>query len=406
MNPVSKEFQIGTAILSAGYPDEALAWFERSISTMPDSVHLWSNMGACLRQLSRFEESEKSLKKASTLDPFSHHVFANMGMLYSDLGRFDVSEPLFERAHELNPRDAQLCLNLAMARLRSGKWDEKTWALWEYGRTPNDWAYPKIPRWTGRENIEGKRILVCREGGYGDAFLYLRWFPQVRALGAKSITFWVWESVMSLLEGHPWIDHLLPAQMHKPYQGPDQRQFDYYVPLMSLPACLEVSSVEPMDAYLPAPHAHSEDTEVWPPQQIGFCWWAEEHTVIRTHRRLPLEQAASIIDSFDAQWVSLVPNQTPITQRGCAFGPMKDSTWLDTAKIISGLDAVISADTAVAHLAAALGKPTWILLPKRIDQKWGLPGRPFRYYPNARYFYQTDPLSWDSVVSEVKEALR
>ncbi len=394
MNQVSKEFQIGTAILSVGHPDEAVSWLEKGIGTMPQSVHAWSNLGACYRQLSRFEESESALKKATALDPFSHQAFSNLGMLYSDLGKFDVSEPLFERAHSLSPRDTQLSLNLAMARLRSGKWDAKTWALWEYGRSPNDWAYPKIPRWTGRENIRGKRILVCREGGYGDAFLYLRWFPQVRALGAKAITFWVWESAMSLLEGHPWIDALLPAQMHKSYSGPDPRQFDYYVPLMSLPACLKATGVEPMDAYLPEPHAHSEDMEVWPPKRIGFCYKAEEHTVIRKHRSLPGESSVGIIGVV-GEVISLTPEPN---------GPIF-ADWKETATVIQTLDLIISVDTAVAHLSAALGKPTWILLPMRRDQKWGLPEKSIYYHNHVRYFQQLHPLNWDSVVDEVKEAL-
>src|SRR5689334_18726755 len=205
----SKEFLIGTAILQVGYPDEALPWLEKA--SADQSAPYLSNLGACLRQLSRFEESSTALEQALVIDPSFYNAYSNMGMLFSDLGQFEEAEQSYGRAQRLAPHDVTVALNLAMARLRLGKWDSDTWRLWEFGRSAYNWMYPKIPRWTGKENIAGKRLLVCREGGFGDAIMYLRWCADLQRMGA-SVHFWVWDRLVPLLAGHPWITRILPAK--------------------------------------------------------------------------------------------------------------------------------------------------------------------------------------------------
>jgi tetratricopeptide (TPR) repeat protein len=404
----TRSFQIGTLLLKNEYRDEALPYLETAYKENPQDFGVLVNLGVCYRQVGRFAEAEQCFEAAHQsrspdVDWQNEAALANnWASLKEDLGQFDKALEMYQLARQLS-HAPHIAMNLAYSLLRAGRWLE-AWPLWEWGRsrTTNLGAYPSLPRWTGREPLVGKKLLICREGGYGDAILFLRWFQAIKDLGATT-HFWVWKKMASLLQGHPWIDEVIPTQEGMILESVSDEQektfrerYDYYVPLWSLPACLRDSGPPLGGQYLDALRGNETNKD-----RIGICWQAEENTVARKHRSIPYKEFMGIFDARH-RLVSLIPNggfgniEIPITAT---------SDWRDTANIISGCDLVISIDTAVAHLAGAIGCPTWVLLPMRRDWKFGLPDRPFYWYPNTRYFQQTDPIRWDNVIEEVREAL-
>jgi len=396
-----RNFNIGTLLLQNGYPQEAQPYLEKCDTQDPDVA---LNLGACYRQQNRFREAGRLFSYAADKTD-SPMAWTNIGTLYEDLGEFCEALLCHEKAHRMAPQHPQIALHYAMSLIRFGRLEE-AWPLWELGRSPNDHAYPNLPRWESAPDGEcygnswGKKILICREGGFGDAFLYLRWFKNLKDLGFH-ITFWVWDSVIPLLQGHPWIDCLLPASEGVHIFNEDNTlKYDFCLPLMSLPAALGITE----NLAVPDSYIECNPCEGPVKGRVGFCWAAEENTVIRKHRSLPDFDAQKLVHlERDHVWVSLVPSislQGPSTYANIIL-----KNWRDTAEIIKSCELVISVDTAVAHLAGALGVPTWILLPKRRDPKWGMPDKPFNWYPNVRYFNQTDVIKWDNVIEEVREAL-
>lgn len=400
---IDRELHIGSWLLSQGYAGDALGYLYRA----PESINKLINLGICQRQLNHFDDSADCFHRVGSWVLPGEDIWVTLqsarGMLAEDIGLFGMAKTMHEMAYECRPNVPQLALNYAISLLRNGEW-EKAWPLWEFGRSPEHAQMPQIPRLKEGNITGGKSILICPEGGYGDLIWLMRYFPMLKEFGLK-IHLWTWDSLVPLIEGHPWVDEVIPASkginlltqggFGKPGVGP-QLTYDYMLPLMSLPAALNIKEARPIDPYL-AVDGHTELRI----QKMGYCWKAEELTTARPHRSIPDEVAIKLqVGGFD--WHSLVPGEG---YGNITIALARDSDWHETAEFLDTLDLVISVDTAIAHLAGAMGIPCWLLLPMRSDWKWGLPDKPFAWYPNMRVFRQTDPVSWDNVIDEVTKAL-
>ena len=394
---LSRSLRVGMLLLEKGFSVEAEPFLEQAVCQERGFLQLMS-LGICKRHLAKFAEAECLFDSAEDFadekDVGPAMLWSNVGMLAEDVGSFSRATAAYKRAHELMPIP-NVSLNYATALMREGRWEE-AWPLWEK-RPFKSAAFPNLPEWKGQD-LAGKKILICREGGFGDAIMFLRWFKDLKERGRPQlhgahIAFWVWDSLIPLLEGHPWIDELLPASGGLSLLTEEGKlRYDYQIRLMSLPAALNLSDPVEKLSYIP-----SHSPRVVPPCRVGFCWRSEEEFVVRKHRSLTDDDAHGVAESFlELGWTALIP--------GHPFLP-SDADWKQTAELIADCELVISVDTAVAHLAGAMGKETWLLLPMRSDWKWGLPDKRFDWYPNVRIFQQTDPISWENVINEVKEAL-
>jgi hypothetical protein len=406
----------GALLLSEGKPQEAFPLLVDRLVANGDAA-AWSNLAICYRQLGRFTEAHNCARFALRIDGRCAPARNCIASAYEDLGMFVTAEVCYQRAVRCDPDNPKLLFNHAQSLMRLGLFEE-AWHGWEAGRLGTSYnPVADIDPWMG-QSLEGKRILVLKEGGYGDGICFARWLPLLQQMGAK-VSFLVWKGLAPLLAAQPWARdiQIIPDSEDRQH---DPSEFDYQIPLLSLPHSLGMktwSDIPPMPK-IEDPHGkfYYDAEHSLLSIRAGICWRAEENCTSRKHRSVPVEALEPLSHVTHTRWYSLCPKGKDLYRPDEFTTPewMTDLTtdlkdWSDTAALIANLDLVISADTAVAHLAAAMGKPTWILLPMRRDWKWGDRCGPTwettPWYRSAKTFGQDDPISWASVINNVVNEL-
>ena len=390
---------------------EALATYDRALAVRPDFAETLSNRGATLYELKRFAEALASYDRAIAVQPAYAEAHFNRGNTLQELKRFDEALASYGRALAIRPDYADAHANQALCRLLIGDFD-RGWEgyEWRWQTEPLQGAKPSFaqPLWLGRENISGKTILLHAEQGYGDAIQFCRYVPMVAARGARVIL-QVPErlsGLMSTLSGAPQV---LAA-------GKTQAGFDVHTPLLSLPLAFG-RKFETIPSATPYLCASSKAASDWAKRlgpkrrpRIGLAWFGSPTHKNDHNRSINLGSLLPLFE-IDATLVSLQKDtrgEGEIALKG-RMGLLDFCDELedfsDTAALISNLDLVISVDTSVAHLAGALGKPVWVLLPFVPDWRWLLDRDDSPRYPTARLFRQDDRCEWDSVIARVHSAL-
>jgi hypothetical protein len=276
------------------------------------------------------------------------------------------------------------------------------------GLPHHEWRSPDIQhidtkRWLGNHNISGKTIMLGIDGGYGDAIQFCRYVPMVKALGADIILY-VPSDLFALMRN-------MPATITDRIAAP----FDLSCPLQSLPLAFktELHSIPNSCPYLSAPTPIVQEwahrMKELPRPRIGLCW--SGHPTHKNDRNRSMA-FADLRPMFEvkASFISLK------NELSGEIGQLTESPVIDyrtllidfaqTAALIENLDLVITVDTSIAHLAGALGKPTWIMLPYTPDWRWMLDRDDSPWYPTARLFRQDSSRRWDGVVARVATELR
>lgn len=292
-------------------------------------------------------------------------------------------------------------LALAESRLRLEMWDAFTWSLWENARYGSSWSPPAgMMPWFGQPD----KILVMFEGGYGDAFLFTRFFqklePEQRAASRFALNprFPGLNGFRDLWDGIPVLG------FNEPVTG-----FTHATGLMSLMAAQAVSG--PWDVPSPQALLPSESLNVidgivsgGDKPRIGLCWSAEENGQERRTRSIDNPEDLEPLAKW--KFLNLTLNRSlPVSDRFPLLSRTAPRTWSDTARVIAGVDAVVTVDTAVCHLAGLLGVPTFLILPVSSDWKWGDGGETSFWWPSVRIFRNKNPYSFREVVAEVAAAL-
>jgi hypothetical protein len=362
---------------SAQQPEQALGCYIRAIESQHDNPDAWNNYGNVLREM----------------------------------GYPERAIPMLGQANLLAPNNPTIQFNLAVAHLLAGDY-ESGWRYYESRRNYEHLkgSFPQWPRlWQG-ENIKDKTLLVWGEQGLGDNIQFLRFALQLREQGTK-IRMQVPGMVVPLLGGDA-IDHVSSL-------GSDPPEYDYWIPIMSLPKMLGVTLknlVAPNRYVLPNAALCSQ----WRQRlglkhrlRVGFSWSGRRDSWINQHKSVPLSEMLSLIKQFpDVEWINLqVDCNTEEEQLLIASGvrtfPGSIQDLGDTAALISQLDLVISVDTAVSHLAGALGSATWIMLNQYAqDWRWLLKRLDSPWYPSVRLFRQSRLDNWQSVTDEIAQNLR
>ena len=391
----------------------ALCW-QRFIELVPAAAYACNDLGVVLERLGRAAEAEALYRTALQFDPDFAAANSNLGVLLTDAGREHEAESCFRAALASQPDFQQVSFNLAQLLLRQGRYAEG-WPLHE-GRLfvhaqANTPVNSNCRQWQG-EPLAGKTILLVPEQGLGDEIQFCRYVPWLKAQGAARVTLACWPSQQTLMESLAGPDVVIsvvdlksPAETH-----------DYWTFLLSLPlhARTELTSIPAQRPYLFAdaarvaahgPLAASEGL------RIGLVWRGNPGHSNDGDRSLPSLDVLSPLWSIErARFFSLQKSKTPLPAIPDRL-PLVDLAPLiddcaDTAALLSQLDLLISVDTAVAHLAGALGVPCWILLPCfKTDWRW-LSGRSDSpWYPRTRLFRQTRRGDWQSPVAQMVLAL-
>ena len=376
--------QAAADLHNAGRVKEAIAVY-RELAKGTLTVTLARNLGQSLYEIGQHAEAETWLGLAARNRAGDPGLRIALGWLYSAQGRIDLAELEFRTALALKPDDVAATLGLASLYLSVGRYREG-WPLME-ARTDLPGALipagpPSIPPWRG-EAVAGKTILVCPEQGFGDHIQMARFAATLKARGAARVTLSCRPPLAALLAQVDGVDAVISLP---PGEAVSVGAHDYWTRYFSLPHHLGVTlEALPSAPYVTAPVDRRATWAGW--SGVGICWQVSATGANARNKALPPDQAQRLLDLGA---VSLHPEDTGA----------KD--FADTAAILEQLDLVISVDTAVAHLAGAMGKPCWTLAPGRLtDWRWGRAGDTSPWYPSMRLYRQAPSEDWSRVVDQV-----
>lgn len=390
-------YALGTALNALGRHSQACAAFARALSLRPDHAPSWLNMGNASADLDDMESAEALYRTAIRLDPALPEAHTSLGYILTRQGRLTEAMQACETAICLSPNFAPAHWNLATAALLGGDltrgFAEYEWRK-RHVRYRSDFPPLPGPAWDGSDPA-GQTILIRAEQGFGDTIQLARYLPTIMAMGGKPVLI-CHKSLIPLIGAMPGVTACAHGQAPPPH--------DSWIDMASLPFILATT----MDT-IPCPNAYLQADPLraaaWASRlpagrKIGVVFSGNPRHPADRRRSIPLDQIR-LPDLPNMSFVDLqfgerlrLPDLTPwITD------------YAQTAALIANLDLVIAVDTSVAHLAGALGKPVWILLPYAPDWRWCLARSDSPWYSSARLFRQPAAGDWASVLGQVFNAL-
>lgn len=405
----------GSILAEFGRLDDALASYDQALARRPGYAEAHNNRGLVLADLGRFDDALASYAQALALRPGYAEAHSNRGMLLVDLHRFDEALASYDRALAIRPdyataRTLQAELLLLQGAYEHG-WDLYEWR-WKSKFRPPQPQRADAPMWSGREPVAGKTVLLVPEVGYGDFIMFIRYAPLLRERGARVVVCAprpLRALFAALGEGVAVVE-----------EGSVLPPVDLQCPIMSLPRAFgtTVHTIPAAVPYLQVPAALRDRwrARLGPSARprVGLVWSGKaarnvDRKPLRS-RSLPLERLAPLL-RLPVEFHALQPEFSPADAALLPALPIiahRDALvdFAETAALIQQMDLVISIDTAVAHLAGALGKPLWVMLPRASDYRWGIDGATTPWYPTATLFRQTGVDDWDRVVGQVVQQLR
>ena len=350
--------------------------------------------------------------EAMRQDRQSAAAFNNYGNVLREVGEPEGAIPFLTRSIQLDPNNITAQFNLAVAHLLNGNYAQG-WPAYEVRFNYEHLAgtFPKFtqPRWTGQD-LKGKTILVIGEQGHGDNIQFVRFLYNLHVMGAE-IILQVTDGLVPMLSGSPIIKRVSGYD----YSVSD---FDYWVPIMSIPGILGITLQNlpsPMN-YLNADGGLQQQwlQKLGPKKRmrVGFSWSGRRDAWLNRHKGMPFEDMLKMIQANPQyEWINLQidatdEETTALESAGVTMYPGSIQSFADTAALIVNLDVVVSVDTAIAHLAGALGRPTWIMLNWfAVDWRWLLNRDSSPWYSTARLFRQPAMGDWASVTKKVGQYL-
>jgi len=435
----------GNVLLKLGRPAEALATFDQALALEPRFLGARANRGNALVQLGRFDEALAEYDAVLSAHPSHAETNFNRGNALASLGRQQDAIAAFDRALALRPNYVKALINRGIALQACNRFQEALTSLrqvlaldkdsadahhnealalltlgdYRRGLEQYEWRWQRTgmpprrkfgkPLWLGEYPLARKTILLHAEQGLGDTIQFVRYAPLLARSGAKVV-----------LEVQPELKGLLArvegiaSTVARGEQLPD---YDVHCPVGSLPHALrtDVATIPAEIPYLSADAKRiakwRERIEALPLPRIALAWAGSSGHANDRNRSIAWSRLAPLFALEPASFVSIqrdlcgddaeLPARTPrLTHVGDELEDFEDS-----AAVAALVDVVISVDTSVVHLAGAMGRPTWILLPFCPDWRWMLDRDDSPWYPTARLFRQSKPGDWDSVIGRVCEAL-
>ena len=396
---------LGVALRLIGKLEASVSHHRLSLTSDPGNPALHSNLGNALRAAGRLDEAVKHHFQSIALNRDYGEGFFNLALCLRDLGRIDDAVGCLGRALALNPDNRRARTELAIALMMRGEL-EVGFAAYEARKRLAE--TPKVefsqPAWDGGA-IEGKRILLYPEQGLSDVLLFVRFARELKRRGAVVIVL-CQALLKDLLAGTDYIDETVA-------EGEKLPAFDLHASLVSLPHLCRADFTEVSAPYLKAPNerritlGHLEKAKL----RIGVYWAAMPGQPQDRQRSAPFTQFLALAGDPELLMFSLQGgvHQKDIQQFG-AGGLLHDVgrgifDFAEAATALAQLDLLISIDAPIAHLGAAMGVKTWVLLPLAADWRWQLGGTRAPWYPSARLFRQPRAGDWDSVFASVRDAM-
>ena len=403
---------LGWVLHKLGELDQAAACYLAALALRPTFTGALTNLGVALQDMGRIDEAIACYGEALRLSPAHPDALTALGAALQQQGRLDQAIERYGEALRASPEHPDANTNLAMALLARGDLAEG-WRRYEgRWRTPQRIKarrdFPQ-PQWAG-EDGNGGTLLIHAEQGYGDTIQFCRFAAPAAARGWRVILE-VQPPLVRLLDGLEGVERVIA-------RGEALPAFDRHCPTLSLPLALDIE----LDSIAaPSPYLWADPTEIarWRARlgeragrRIGLVWagnpraHSPQLAAVDRRRSMDPEHLLALSGLADTHFVSLQKDGPPPPAGFPLTDPMAEmADFAATAALIGALDLVVSVDTAVAHLAAALGKPVWLL--DRFDScwRWLRDRDDSPWYPTLRLFRQTRPGDWPGVVDRVKAAL-
>ncbi|MCX8517226.1 MAG: tetratricopeptide repeat protein, partial [Rhodoferax sp.] len=400
----------GTVLEYQKRHQQALACYQRVIALQPHHFKAWIGVATAQQELLRFEDALQSHQQAIALQPDHAPAHFNLGNLLQNLLRHSEAIASYDRALALQPDFASAWWNKSIALLQTGQWDAG-WALheWRWKRAPaNMRRHFQQPLWLGQPDLAGKTILLYAEQGLGDCIQFCRYAKQLKASGAR-VLLQVPEALLALVQGVEGVDVVLENRQPLP-------AFDFQCPLLSLPLVFQTrpDSIPAAAGYL---HSHPQKRQQWRQRlgqrtkpRIGLVWSGNAEHKLDRFRSIPLADLCQHLPP-GLVYVSLQKEVRSSDRAALAASGIRDVSqhlhdFADTAALVDVLDLVVCVDTSVAHLAGALGKTTWLLLPYVPDWRWLLEREDTPWYTSVTLLRQGAERQWAAVLQKLAVCLQ
>jgi FkbM family methyltransferase len=399
---------LGVVLWESGQREAAIACYRRSIARAPNSLHAPFNLANALMTIGRYEEAMTLYRRVLEIDPNYVGAYSGMGQTLTGMGRLDEAIAVIEKALSLDPDYLDAHLGMARASLLKGDlprgWEEYEWRWKRADRPPR---FLDRPLWDGKASLKGKTVLLQCEQGLGDSIQFVRYVPMLAEKGATILL----ETQPGLMRLFQCIDGV--AKLIR--EGGKVPEFDYRIPLLTLPK-LFGTALET----IPAPKRYLEPPQMpelrLPPARnqalrVGIAWAGRPEHKNDHNRSVELIRFLEMTEIAGIEFFSLQKGrgEGDIAKLSCqsvltdCSGDLFDMG--DTAAMVDQLDLVITVDTSLAHLAGALGKPVWVLVPHAPDWRWLLGRDDTPWYPSMRLMRQPAPGEWDPVFARVRKEL-
>ena len=411
---------LGNVLTKQGRPEAAIDAYQKALAIKPDFTDALSNLGKAFKDQGKMDAAIDSYQKALAIRPDSKELLLGLASTLPETGDLQTAVELARKAVSLDPDDGSSHLSLALWLFLSGDysegWQEYKWRF-AANKILHSHALPKLEEWDGNNHTPGERLVVISEQGLGDTLQFMRYIPYLNTMGIE-VCFCAQPKLHGLIQTSGLTTTLCDPDTASGFTT------GKWISLLSLPAYLKVGPHNPLTdtAYLKAPQPQvlhwKQKLAAEHGPVIGLNWQGNPQAEKDGHlkgRSLPLAALAPLTQATAASFLSLQKGPGSEQLMDCSFKHRFvacqeeiNQTWdfLDTAAIVVNCDLIITVDTAVAHLAAGLGKPTWLLLKRVPDWRWGMEGDTSFWYPSMRLFRQRERGNWVAVMERVVEALK
>ena len=415
---------LGSALREQGDLDAAVVAGRKALAINPNYPDAFTNLGNTLREQGEMDAAIVFHKKAMTMNPHDFKAFANLGCVFWEQGDLSTAIDFHRKAISLSSYSTvpghygSLRYNLSCLLLLSGDyksgWEEYGWRFYRRRKVAVLHAHPRTEQWTG-SNTSTEELVLVSEQALGDALQFMRYVLYLKEKG-MNVSFCAQTKLHGLIRASG-----LATVLYTPAEA-DTLTTGSWLPLMSLPKYLNVTPDNPLvtTPYLKAPE---EKVLRWKQKLagekrpvIGINWQGNLRAETSTcSRSFPLEAFSPIAKQTGVSFLSLQKGPGSEELPNCSFRHRFvscqdeiDQIWdfAETAAMIINCDLVITNDTAIAHLAGGLGHPTWLLLKKMAEWRWGPAGETTFWYPSMRIFRQKERNNWQEVTERVAIALQ
>jgi tetratricopeptide (TPR) repeat protein len=401
----------GLALQNLDCFDESIRQYRSALAVDSNYFNATLNLAVALGMSNRLEGALDYFADASLIQPNNPDISYNRASILQLYGHFDAALESYDQALALDPDSVDVNWNKSLLLLLQGNYEEG-WPLyeWRLKREETRQEYPQFaqPLWRGETDLRGQRLLVHVEQGLGDMVQFCRYIPILADKGIEVIL-QVQASLLPLIAS-------LESDVTLVSQDDPLPDFDAYCPLMSLPYALgtTLETIPSSDSYLsPCPEKLAEWREKLGSAdalRVGLVWSGRKEHKNDHNRSMALADLLPVLD-VPVEWHSIQQDY-----RAADLDVLKTlpelhqhqsdlNDFSDTAALLANLDLVITVDTSVAHVAAALGKPTWLLLPYLSDFRWLMDRVDTPWYPSMRLYRQDQPGDWTPVLQRIKNDL-